>query len=81
MAYEYYEKGYCQEMVDSHLYRVPDYRQCRCKERWKVGFKTFGGTIEYKNLCTRHKNDYLKGALRDMVISIEEIKKDVPEKK
>lgn len=65
------ESGYCQEMVESHLYRVIDFRQCHCKEKWRIGIKKEDGTITYKNLCTRHKNDYVNGYIKNRIISVE----------
>ena len=70
---EYLEPGYCQEMVESHLYRVIDFRQCQCKEKWRIGIKNDDGTVRYKNLCTRHKNDYLKSFIKNRIISVEKI--------
>ena len=69
---EYLEPGMCQEMVDSHLYRIIDFRQCQCKAKWKIGIRRDNEEIKYKELCTRHKNDYLKN-IKNWIVSVEKI--------
>ena len=67
------DKGECQEPVESHLYRVIDYTNCRCKARWKVGFRKYDGSIYYKELCTRHKNEHVKYDYDKRIVSVEPI--------